>query len=110
MKTKHTPGPWRIGKSNSWNVIADTHTGDRPSLIASAAFGGYSANAMQREEVDSNAILIAAAPELLEALIALSDEFDKYDTAMTAIGRGHEDYGMQRREARRAILKATGAA
>ena len=60
-----------------------------------------------QEENISNAILSAAAPELLSALVALLDEFDRYDVAMTEIGRGHEDYGHQRRDAFYAVAKAT---
>lgn len=58
----HTPGPWRIGNSHSWNVIgADGH------LVASATFGGYQDDKKQRAEVDANARLISAAPDLLKA-------------------------------------------
>lgn len=36
----------------------------------------------------------------LAALKALAEEFDRYDAAMTKIGRGHEDHGGQRKRAR----------
>lgn len=52
--------------------------------------------------------LALAAPFLLAALKNLSDEFDRYDAAMTAIGRGHEDFGFHRVNARAAIAQAEG--
>lgn len=45
-------------------------------------------------------------PDLLPVLENLLAEFDAYDRAMAVIGRGHEDYGGQRAEARAAILQA----
>lgn len=59
-------------------------------------------------ERTANARLIAAAPELLEALRDLLAEFDSYDKAMAEHGFGHEDYGQQRATARAAIAKAIG--
>lgn len=61
----HTPGPWRQG-DHSWNILADRDGG--PTLVGNAVFGGYTANAMQRAEVDANARLMAAAPSMLAAL------------------------------------------
>ncbi len=46
-------------------------------------------------------------PTALEALRALADEFDTYAEAMRAIGRGHEDYGCQRRLARMVLHAVT---
>ena len=63
MKLKHTPGPWRakrfsVIKSNGYKI-----TQNRPAGAAPEAW----------EEIDktyeANARLIAAAPEMLEALI-----------------------------------------
>lgn len=58
----HTPGPWRIG-SHPWNIVAES------GLVASAQFRGYTPTALERAEVDANARLIAAAPDLLEACL-----------------------------------------
>jgi hypothetical protein len=60
------------------------------------------------EHDEPNAILFASAPDLLAALRGLVEEFDHYDTEMTKIGRGHEDYGRQRFQARAAIARAEG--
>ena len=56
----HTPGPWHI--ENVWNVYAGRR------LVAGT--GGYSSNqnpeAVRRESI-ANAVLVAAAPDLLAA-------------------------------------------
>lgn len=58
MSEKFTPGPWSVGgKTGFLNQIAIN-----PSI--GCAYGAG-------EEVIANARLIAAAPELLEALVAL---------------------------------------
>jgi hypothetical protein len=70
-ESKHTPGPWNIGTGESWDgaeelIIFD---GDAPRA-------GYRVNAICKvspmvsatDKDLSNAILIAAAPDLLEAL------------------------------------------
>jgi hypothetical protein len=59
---KHTPGPWRIRwLTNGWPVItSDAHD------IADLRLNG---NGLPH--VEANARLIAAAPELLEAAIAV---------------------------------------
>lgn len=59
----HTPGPWRvtpscrIGNGSAWRDILSDGTEFAPSYVG--------------EALDKDAALIAAAPELLEALILL---------------------------------------
>jgi hypothetical protein len=75
---KHTPGPWGFGTSNKktygmapgewWETaihVGDTKPGN---VLATAVMGGSGATRSDRESVEANARLIAAAPELLEAL------------------------------------------
>lgn len=88
MKTKHTPGPW----------IDDGHDGEDTQIVNSK-WGGvarivYNGDCSQRV---ANAKLIAAAPELLEALkmaVAWRDEvpapyrdFPFIKSAMQAIAK-----------------------
>lgn len=104
MNTKHDPGPWRTSESahrNEWSHWIMTG-GNRDATIAAVT-----QIPQAPEKSDANARLIAAAPELLEACRSLLEEFDRYDAAMTAIGRGHEDFGRQREAARAAVAKAT---
>ena len=71
MNTKHTIGPWRLaayldsGRPNPGVIVADNPHGEGAEQVASVEWiaGGFHA-----EQV-ANARLIAAAPELLEALV-----------------------------------------
>ena len=56
--TKHTPGPWKIGMSLS----------GKPTIYTEVDFKSVAWVDHDRSESDANAKLIAAAPELLEAL------------------------------------------
>ena len=64
MNDNHTPAPWRIG--NKWNsVVADGFTGyDDEGTIK--AYGGHLV--CESAKLPANAHLIAAAPDLYEAL------------------------------------------
>ena len=72
--TKHTPGPWRVGRvrESYWNhtpmsVEVPVYFGDGNTL-ALVYLGGPGALYANEESVLANARLIAAAPDLLEAL------------------------------------------
>lgn len=64
MTTNHTPGPWRIGKAHG-AVVADVpvHAGLDNDHVE--AYGGH---LIAESIAVCNRPLIAAAPELLEAL------------------------------------------
>lgn len=104
-QTKHTPGPWFIvgWEIHDRTTYFNTHgvrTGETPNSICAL-------HPMPCDNVDANARLIAAAPELLEALehfIAFySDENSNvYKGSMPVFLRG------VRNEARAAIAKAKG--
>lgn len=69
MKTAHTAGPWRVGTPgpNGCYTIG-TERGLMTAMIA------HSINeADQKEQAEANARLIAAAPEMMEALGAVLD-------------------------------------
>ena len=92
--SKHTPGPWAIYVNAPSDVVIRKMSKDGYELCAIARVSsGY-----------ANAHLIAAAPELLEALrgmLALDEEHHQ---------RGHcdDDVCAEVRKARAAIAKATG--
>lgn len=95
--SKHTPGPWRINGNNMFRwIVADsevfTHSGD----VNRSAYGG---NMVCESVHKANARLIAAAPELLEALKEIVDAAD---------GAGWEQLDPSFKKARAAIAKATG--
>lgn len=79
-ETKHTPGPWKV----DYNWAVKDYLG---GLVCSPN--------------EANARLIAAAPEMLEALKGLVQLVDAH------VGEEAENWN---REARAAIAKATGRA
>lgn len=93
--SEYTPGPWHVAPmSPTWvgtkysEHIASTDTFDTED----------------EDEQKANARLIAAAPELLEALIAITNQLERIGDT-----REHKD-GAFIRDARAAIAKATGSA
>lgn len=98
MKTQHTPGPWEphIYESGGFEIVS-AH--ERKFIITSR--NGYQEWDRGNESID-NAHLIAAAPELLEALEAAVSwiEDDRCDDEYIAEEWYHE--------ARSAIAKARG--
>ena len=70
MKTTHTPGPWNV-------VANDVFSLDNDALICECFSGIRSkpllSQAVTSAQADANARLIAAAPELLAALEAISE-------------------------------------
>jgi len=63
MKHKFTPGPWKVDRDE--NFILSEGFGDVACIV----------NIENREEREANRALIAAAPELYEALMAIVDVF-----------------------------------
>lgn len=98
MNTKHTPGPWRFhhNEGQTFNFITDKYN----NCIAKALINEHHIPADVAEE---NARLIAAAPELLEALknILADVEYSEKEIPAGAIGQ------RQIRAAKAAIQKAT---
>ena len=97
MKTKHTPGPWTVGPwfdNDGQPEIIIEHVTPHGNLVPAVALGGLVGQ-------EANARLIAAAPELLDALRGL-----------LRCMADDEEYGPDHRVtiARAAIAKATGAA
>ncbi len=85
MVAKFTPGPWHAnwtrlnGKAIGFHVADETHGSIRPIC---EFYDGT--EAMPPEEVEAHARLIAAAPELLEALQSIAEYWnrDQNETAM----------------------------
>lgn len=77
--SKHTPGPWKVGAkfdtgsaSTSGVEISDIENSE---TVAVAVEGNDSGGIYAYQEVMANARLIAAAPELLDALKELVDRY-----------------------------------
>ena len=131
MSAKHTPGPWSLPDSSSQNIfggeisvdvldvdgfpIADvqfepilhnwTERFPRMKHWADGAESGKTVKTRDPEEAIANARLIAAAPELLDALKLLDEAFCAYDYG-TREGRDKGRAALV--AARAAIAKAEG--
>lgn len=93
---KHTPGDWTV--NGPYHIVASTPQGDPPIIVAQI----ISLRNGRIEEKDANARLIAAAPELLEAL-----EMLLVITNSRGESLGLDDGGPVLDRARAAIAKAT---
>jgi hypothetical protein len=94
----HTPGPWLYDAETGAVSMAD----DLCAEIATVLFENT-----DETQTDADGRLIASAPDLLAALIALADEADRIGNALSAKGQGATVLGMRARAARAAIARAT---
>lgn len=98
MNAKHTPGPWQYafeGGTVAFIVESDLTTVAKLSVTE---------NTTAHAALPANSRLIAAAPELLEALQWMVDAFEPHASG------SHENRADALRTARKAITKATEGA
>ena len=113
MGIKHTPGPWVVGSHDfldQW-VCIDAPSGDHDLDYKSwegvaMAYGCEESPSKGLKKAKANAILIAAAPELLEALTDAVIDFDNW--AAHEDNHPHEHLVAWAEKARAAIAKAKG--
>jgi hypothetical protein len=103
MEAKHTPGPWHIVDNGHWfDVVVPWK--DNPDVVADYCPKICEVHYRSNDDIvgASNVNLIAAAPDLLEALQAIIPD---------AIGNhiGGPDTQARIDAARAAIAKATGS-
>ena len=102
-KFKGTPGKWKTYKGKDrWvvrggNIVAVVHDGTRDG----------SRGWEDQDIIDANVRLIAAAPELLEALQKTNDLLKDLDNTHTGDSR-YADFAIQYSENRKLIEKALG--
>ena len=96
--SKHTLGPWKVRKHWSDSGCYEVYPtrGKSPRIGQWAAIAEIVDGASKGESVRANALLIAAAPDLLTALQALLSDVGDANSMLGA------------RMARAAIAKATG--
>lgn len=78
--SKHTPGPWTLGNGEV-RIRTEKNEQGRSILVAECYTTGNAGRYPKYEERKANARLIAAAPELLEALKKLLEAY-KHDTSI----------------------------
>lgn len=74
--SKHTPGPWEVKSGMSCRRVEDTHGGAVTIIYNHQEYNGEACGSITSQnktddELQANARIIAAAPELLEACEAL---------------------------------------
>lgn len=85
--SKHTPGPWTAcfskacGVITGFHIAAQKHGSTVPVVEAEVRF----APSRSAVEIEANARLIAAAPEMLEALRLIADYAQEQITDLGAI-------------------------
>lgn len=88
--TKHTPGPWEV-----------RHVDTKWVTVARVGYAPTVCHLGDAEEVDANALLIAAAPDLLAALVAIE--------ALTYEAQGEMQDGQTKRDVVAALNAASAA-
>lgn len=94
---KHTPAPWRVERQNPIPTTGEWMiAGAKPGYLAEVRNCGSGS-------VEANARLIAAAPDLLEALIEMTNALDlmQWKRLGSTLGKPYE-------KARAAIARVTG--
>ena len=99
-ESKHTPGPWRRdGSMGGWSVASNKLTATIIAPIWAdegdpVAFAVYTPCGFVAGHLDANARLIAAAPELYEALLAVRHIVERdAQAALAAVGDGEDAAG-----------------
>ncbi len=105
--SKHTPGPWsyrKVPRKQEWEIDTKRcpNLGHESWTGMSVVFGCDDYPKMGKIAGEANARLIAAAPDLLEALQAMLSEFNEQMAGIV-----NDEFAVIAK-ARAAIAKATG--
>ena len=107
MGSKHTPGPWVLGESSGGRHFRAVNATDHSELATVVwVMEDDDTEGAPSPECEANAHLIAAAPELLEALEYAVIDFDNW--AAHEDNHPHEHLVVWAEKARAAIAKAKG--
>lgn len=99
---KHTPGPWRVDEGG-------TEMGGKFSINTASQYVAETIGGFEDGVQEANALLIAAAPDLLESLRAFVSPWDG-DSVEEIESQSGLATSVRIEQARAAIAKATGAA
>ena len=109
--SKPTPGPWEYGRAANYDGFYVAPLGTLPTLAAVERCGHRMSTRVHNfpGDLEANARLIAAAPELYESLKSLVAAIDEWEGAVKKIVRVPREYAWgDLEEARRAIARAEG--
>lgn len=116
MSAEHTPGPWEVVAINLDGWPLPTRA-EYPNADVSFGIVKDAGAVITEGEIEANARLIAAAPDLLAALkdaVELIAQYSAYADRMKQIGRGFNaeryqgDLGNADKDMRAVIAKAEG--
>lgn len=107
-RTQHSPGPWTVETREHVHAIQDRNGQDLTyqDTTPNENHGSITSRSRLKIETLANARLIAAAPELLEALQNIVGTYNDSDRWT----QGDEPEPVEIQAARAAIAKATGDA
>lgn len=103
--SQHTPGPWRLDLRHNSQAIVDANGKDlayqdtHPRFLNGEPCGSVTSKGRTAEELAANALLIAAAPQLLDTmkgLVALCLAADVYGDAVMDAGLLLDKLGVPR--------------
>jgi len=95
---KHTPGPWLLNENNNWKTNPFSVSVRKPGVHSTTVANVPTRMTISPMEQRANARLIAAAPDLLDALVTMPQSMSSSD----------QDWWDWVDKARSAIDKATG--
>jgi len=88
---EHTKGPWTFGKpKGEEDLVGYVMTPDKKFLIADTYVDYIRGQGLDQEEQTANANLIAAAPELLEALEYLLNDMQLNDVPTNCVQKAQQ--------------------
>jgi hypothetical protein len=105
MSEKYTPGPWRIA-GTATGYITNTGKGGRVQVAVVGAYDDKELLPFNKERWDADARLIAAAPDLYEALDAIATGSFKGASTLAINGNWQEMVQQFQNIARAALSKA----
>lgn len=104
--SKHTPGPWFAGYRRAGSILSVKDSDG--SVIAEICQWKTSTDWSVKDEPPMNANLIAAAPDLLEALAGLFEIGDVFGSAIEHKDPHCQSFDSWAETAKAAIAKARG--
>lgn len=109
--SKHTPGPWYMrpaaNGAGDFGICANAPSVQLGAVVVAEVFAELEYEGERSTQTPHNAQLIAAAPDLLEALKALDECYCEASDEMSRAQRAHHRKVLL--DARAAIAKATGS-